>query len=96
MKVRLSKRVAEKMNRSEHQKLDELREKVKMAYFYRRSKLAVVHKAWQDAVNAYERERVYRERARIAENRYRVVSKRFGQAVHELEKHLKELRKKYV
>ena len=81
MKVRLSKRVTEKMNRSERQKLDDLREKVKMAYFYRRSKLAVVHKAWQDAVNAFEK-----ERARLAENRYRVVSKRFGAAVQDLEK----------
>lgn len=96
MKVRLSKRVAEKMNRSERQKLDVLREKVKMAYFYRRSKLAMVHKAWQDAMNAYERNRVYRERVRIAENSYRVVSKRFSQVVQELEKYLKELRKKYV
>jgi len=52
-----------------------------MAYFYRRSKLAVVHKAWQDAVNAFEK-----ERARLAENRYRVVSKRFGAAVQDLEK----------
>lgn len=86
MKVRLSKRVTEKMNRSERQKLDDLREKVKMAYFYRRSKLAVVHKAWQDAVNAFEKERAYRERARLAENRYRVVSKRFGAAVQDLEK----------
>lgn len=96
MKVRLSKRVAEKMKRSEREKLDVLREKVKMAYFYRRSKLAVVHKAWQDAVNAFERERVYRERARIAEERYRIVSKRFGHAVEELEKYIKELRKKYM